>query len=108
MDGVALRRAKQIRLACHVAADEGVHGAAIADVLDEAAGVDVGDADDAIPLESVRQGFHLSNPAGHLTEIADDQTGDLGLATLVFLGVDAVVPDVGRGHHEHSPCNWGR
>ena len=67
-----LEALEEVGLGSSITADEGVHGPAITDVLNQAPGVDVGDADDAIPLEAIGQGLDVPHPTRNFTEVADN------------------------------------
>ena len=83
--------------------DAGAHHALLAQAAGQRAGVDVGDADDALLGELLAERV-LRAPARHAARgVADHVAGDPDLAGLGVLVVHAGVADVRRGHDDDLP-----
>ena len=75
----------------------GLHGAAGAEALGEGAGVEPLDAGDSMLGEEVGEGLAGAPVGDEGGEFADGEGAGVGLAGLVILRGDAVVPDHGAG-----------
>ena len=82
------------------AADNGVHGTFTTNVAYNGAGVDIGDADQALPLEVFLEGAICHLTAVALVKFPADQPGDLDVVALFVQVFYPVVSDVNAGHYE--------
>ena len=81
--------------------DADPHRSALAQVAGQRAGVDAGDADDALVAQRVVERAARAPARRHPGGVADDVAGDPDPRGLGVLVVHAGVADVGGGHHHH-------
>ena len=78
--------------------DDGLHGAVVADVAHQLAGVDALDGDDVVLAQEAGQVLGGAEVARALAHVAHDKAAAEQTARLHVLGVDAVVADLRVGH----------
>jgi hypothetical protein len=76
-------------------------------VTREGAGIDAGDAGDAVAFQVGIEGAGGAPVAGFVAALADDESGDPWAAGFVVVGVDAIVADQRVGHADDLAAERG-